>query len=142
MAILRFLGHKAGLIPTDAVEAAQAEGASEQVNDVAGAIYGVVFMAGSDEEKAAAMATLKESKLPGLLKGLVAQAGESAFIGGSKPSIADILLLSFSEGFTSYGVHMLEGAPTLQAIAARTAALPQLAAYILRRAVVEAAEKA
>lgn len=142
LTMLRFVGKLAGLCPTGDLEAALAESQVEQINDAAGACYAVMFSGATDEEKAKAKEAVMTEKLPALLKGIAAYLGDKAFLGGDSPSIADVMLFAFAEGFGAYGWDWTAASPPLKRVVDSMAAHPKLQAYIAKRAEVEAAEKA
>lgn len=141
LTILRYAAKQAGLMPKDDFEAAVAESMVEQINDCAGACYGVIFGPGGEEEKAKGKAAVNAEKLPALLKGVVAHLGQNKFLGGAEPNVADIILFAFADSFSQYGFDWVAAAPALKSSIEGMRAHPKLQAYLAKREKVEAAEK-
>lgn len=141
LSCLRFAARQAGLMPKDDFAAAVAESLVEQINDCAGACYGVMFSNGSEEEKAKGKVTVNTEKLPAMLKGVVAHLGQNKFLGGAEPNVADIILFAFADSFAPAGFDWVSAAPALASSIEGLRAHPKLQAYLAKREQVEAAEK-
>jgi glutathione S-transferase len=142
--ILRFVGKRTGLYPSEDVAAAKVDSVVDQIGDAATAAYGVLFSKVSDEEKAAQKEEVMKNKLPALFKGIVNYINASAgpFVFGAEPTIADMALLAFAEGFAKYGMPWTDVAPELKRPIDALLSSPKLAAYFAKREAVEAAEAA
>jgi glutathione S-transferase len=87
----------------------------------------MTMFAPTEDARAHAVKTLPE-KLASLTAGLEVIAGEKKFLfSDEKPTIADIALNSFAEGFAQRGVDMTPSCPGLKRVIENVAALPQLA---------------
>jgi glutathione S-transferase len=143
--LVRWAGKKAGLYPAGEFAGYEAEALLDQINDCAAATYGPMFATVASEEERQKLkdAAFKE-KLPNLFKGVIAQLKKSGgpYLFGAEPTFADITLFAFAEGFAQRNYDWLSVAPEFKTIVDGLASHPKLAAYLQKRAEVEAAEAA
>jgi len=140
--IFRFAARAAGLYPADAVQAAVAESICDQVSDIANGLATIFFTPAEESVKAAKLAEAKSTTIPRQLKGILKYLGGRPHIVGDSLTLADIALFNLVEAGKNYGCDVVEVAPELAVFAAGIAKHPKIAAYLEKRAAVEAAEKA
>jgi glutathione S-transferase len=141
--ILRYVAKLAGLVPSDAFEAAVAESQLDQVMDILASMY--VVGTTPEAERAAAAEKYGSERVPKLTQGLIAYLGDKLFFGGETPNYVDFALYALLEGAKRYGINIVAAAPggeALQRLFDAVAAHPKLAAHFAKRAEVEAAEAA
>lgn len=140
-AILRYVAKKAGLVPSDDFEAAVMDSISEQCNDVASAIYNIVYFGTkSKEERAVELEKFTTERLPNMLAGVVKYLGDRDSFSSSLPvTVADISVFCLVQMGVQMNADVTGVAPELKRVEEAVLKNAKLADYFVKRAEVEAA---
>ncbi|CAM9453423.1 unnamed protein product, partial [Ectocarpus sp. 12 AP-2014] len=139
LAILRLVGKMGNLYPTDPIQAAFADSATDAVSDIHGYMRGIIFEKDADK-KAQLRKDLVETLLPTWLANLekALKLAGGKYFAGDKLSIGDIAVVArlnwLTDGtFEGVPSTLLEEFPLLSSLVQRVMAEPRIAAYMEER---------